>query len=884
MSANRSWVADDVEVPVVDYNRGERSVVASEVELRDLREEAVSAQRLVVSRLARRHVPGRMELAVAETGKKMVPEKMFNINKLVEWVDGDAEVVIEALDAGRLRCRLNAAMGLGKSTKLASYIARVMDYRVLHVALDAHALQQVAVYIRNNGIGKINRRWSSVKKAWVCCMTYGDFVGHMMSSRRSELYKSFDVIIFDEAFVDSSDVFVAKRCFSVYAPAETSLLLCSATMRADVDAGDVGSKSMGMFKESPTSVTLREAIDSGKLVADYLVDRTMVVLPSNDQIYAAVEHYEAFGVDVRSLDDADDFEALRAAEEWLLGDSTVPRVVVVHSSYGIGLNLPVAYEIIWPLESSYMCTDDTVSQVERAMTAEMVAQVKARTGRSIVEGSGGIVMASDRSDTTDLREDELMSAFVKMCAVSILPMRSGFWEPCYRGFPDGLTVTAAMTMLKVCMPVEVVARYLGSDGRVAARYVRALNVFSQPDHFLVASDNDMPVSYDSWVVDSMAVGGVDEAIRVPFFATGELKVIIDAVEMMAQMRIDVPRWRPSRRFAMDDGYDSEEERGDSRYKAGVARLRRIPDVVPRALEEPPRQRRIPWEYRPGGESGSDVRHGGFIDSERCRQALLEMENSLLEYHVQQRVEMSVVEETEGSVVPVVIEGLGDVESPGGTVVCSLPVKICESLNLGRTLRSDEFLKLASAARVDVEKFVGSKLFDCFSGPWESILRSLNEENVIHEVVKSGVATDVYAMVDKMRSRFSVELVSVLASSNVFKRRFLKVFSSSPSMDDMMRAIRKGKFDGVAQTDAFIDRVKLLKELIDMTLLAAESRNVYLPTYITSAQRALPLRGDGRLGYVGGGIVPMPHQTSRRLYKTIEGGVGDRDLRDTSRAR
>lgn len=884
MSAQSLWFADDVEVPVVEYNVVEGAVVASDVALAELREEAVSAQRLAVSRLARQHVPGRMELAVADGSRKMVPEKMFNINKLVEWVDGDPEVVIEALDAGRLRCRLNAAMGLGKSTKLASYIARIMDCRVLHVALDAHALQQVAVYVKSVGLGRISRRWSSVKKAWVCCMTYGDFVGHMMSSRRNALFRSFDVIIFDEAFVDSSDVFVAKRCFSVYAPAETSLLLCSATMRTDVASEGTGSALMGVFKDVVTSVSLDDAIRSGKLVADYLVDRTLVVLPTNDQVYRAASHYEDHGVDVRRLDDADDYEVLREVEEWLLGDSTIPRVVVAHSSYGIGYNIPVAYEIIWPVESSLECVDDTVQEVIRPMTSEMVAQVKARTGRSIVEGSGGMVMATDRSVSSDLRDDEKMAAFVKLCAASILPMRSVFWEPCYKRFPSALTVTAAMTILKVCMPVEVVAKYLGSDGRIASRYVRALNVYAQPDHFLVASDQEMPVGYDHWVVDDLEIGDVTEQVRVPFFSTGELKVVIASVELMAQMRMDIPRWRPERQFALGDGYDSEEERDDSRFKSCEARLRRIPDVVPRVLAEPVRQRRIPWEYKPAGEVFESPRFGGFIDSERCRQALLEMERSLLEYAVDVSVKMDVLEKEEGTVVPIVVESFGEIESPGGNVVCSLPVKVCESLNLGQTLRSDEFLKLAYAAKSDVDRFVASKLFDCFSGPWESILNSLLEEKVIHDVVKTGLATDVYAMVDKMRSRFNVELVSVLAQSNLFKSRFLKVFSRVPSMDEMMTAIRKGKFDGIAQTGAFLGRVKYLKELIDGVLLAAEGRNVFLPSYITRAQRALPLRGDARLGYVGDEMVRMPVGVSNRLYKTIEGGRGNRGLVDTKRIR
>jgi len=250
--------------------------------------------------------------------------------------------------------------------------------------------------------------------------------------------------------------------------------------------------------------------------------------------------------------------------------------------------------------------------------------------------------------------------------------------------------------------------------------------------------------------------------------------------------------------------------------------------------------------------------------------LLELEKSLLDFAVQHKVIETVVEEDEGTVVPVVTEGFGEVESPGGSVVCTLPVRICESMNMGKVLNSTEFIRMASAARADVDRFVASKLFDCFSGPWDSILMSLLNDRVVHDIVKGGLARDVYLMVDKMRGRFSLELVSVLANSNIFKKRYYRVFTKVPSMDDLMRAIRRGKFDEIAQTDGFIERVKDLKEMIDKVLLAAERQRIYLPTYITNAQRNIPLRGGQILGYVGEGVQPMPNGISKRLLKSAEG--------------
>jgi len=258
-----------------------------------------------------------------------------------------------------------------------------------------------------------------------------------------------------------------------------------------------------------------------------------------------------------------------------------------------------------------------------------------------------------------------------------------------------------------------------------------------------------------------------------------------------------------------------------------------------------------------------------------------LEGTLAAYVVPVPVVTEVIEDDEGTMAPIVAEGFGDVESPGGSTVCVLPVRICEKLNMGEVLKPEEFLRMATAARADIDRFVASKLFDSFAGPWESILRSLLVDDVAILVVRRGIAGDVYAIVDKMRARFGLELCSVLAYSHVFKTSFLKVFRKAPSVDETMRAIRRGNFNGIAQTDGFIQRVKLLKDLVDEVLLKAEQQNVFLPTYITGAQRALPLRSSGRLGYVGDTVFPMPDVTSKKLLEN--GGKGRAGSFDTKRA-
>jgi len=214
----------------------------------------------------------------------------------------------------------------------------------------------------------------------------------------------------------------------------------------------------------------------------------------------------------------------------------------------------------------------------------------------------------------------------------------------------------------------------------------------------------------------------------------------------------------------------------------------------------------------------------------------------------------------------------DVESPGGTVVCTLPVSITQKLNVGNVLEPDEFTQFLVAYRSVRNRFVTSRLFDAFAGPWESTLRSLVDDRVVEVVVRSGLAPDAYELVDQLRARFSRELCSVLAQSHVFKRRYMMVFSKAPSTDTLMRKIRDGQFDGIAQTGAFIKRVVLIKGMIDSVLLKAESHNVYLPTYITAAQRGLPLRPRVPLvGVEGFGMSAMPRMVANHLRSGSEAG-------------
>jgi len=107
---------------------------------------------------------------------------------------------------------------------------------------------------------------------------------------------------------------------------------------------------------------------------------------------------------------------------------------------------------------------------------------------------------------------------------------------------------------------------------------------------------------------------------------------------------------------------------------------------------------------------------------------------------------------------------------------------------------------------------------------------------------------------------------------------LRLFPVPPSITKLMNAIWNGEFDGIAQTKAFFERVALLKHKIDMVYLLAETRHVYLPKYITSAQRGVPMSGATPLGTVGQQLDMMPLEVGQVVGRPRHRRVGSRVAR------
>jgi len=707
-----SYKADDEEISVFQYNADEAVVDEGVVSYEELKEEAVSAQRLTVGRLAGKYLKGRMEITHGDSRSKVTPEKKFNLTRLIQWDSGDPDEVVELLVAGRVRARVNAAMGVGKSIKLGTQIVSRVGHRVLHVAIDAVALHQVAVRVAEIGIGRYRKHWSSRKEPRLCCMTYADYNGHMSSARRNEFQGCFDTVIFDEGFAGLADIFTAKRLFSVYAPADQNLLVCSATI--STDNAVMASAGMGTFKQVSGVVSIDDAVDQGKLVDQYLVDRTVTLTPSDAEIDRLEAHYLENGVDVRVLHSAAASVDVDRTSEWLRGDSTTSRVVVAHMRFCIAFNFPLEFVILSPYREAFHMEGDVAEYKQLPLSEPMVAQAKARTGRGIAKESGGLVLSEERGPTLELEESEKFEAFVKLSAARVTPMRTSFWEKCYELFPDGLDAGVAATILKINLPVQIAVRYLCKDGKVASKFYRALNFFSQPDHFHLPSEHEFPETYDSWPLDDFKVGMSEVApVKVPCLAVGELQVIVHSIAAMADGKFSLERWRPRVATAHGDGFLSDDEGVDVRAVARSTRLRRVVDVETASVMSPV----VPepaWSYRPRVHGVDTRRTGGIMDKERMVEALRQLEESLYEYKVPEPKPEAVVETEEGTVAQVTV-GVGAIESPGGSLVCTMPLSIYEKANMGKVLSADEFIQFIEAYRIDRSRFVQSRMFDAFSG-------------------------------------------------------------------------------------------------------------------------------------------------------------------------
>lgn len=830
----------------------------------DLQECASLVQRCVTSRVVRRFARGGMDMASPIPLAKCITQKVFSVPKLFEWTSGEPEELLEALAQGRVRARLDATMGLGKSTRLSPLIAERLGCRVLLVAHDVVVMRQSAAFMSKSGIGKVRANWTNKPGSRVCQMTFGDFWACTRSSGRGAFLSSFDVILFDEAFMSICDVYVAKACFAVWSAPHASLILCSATMknRLGSQAGQGESRGSGVFDVMEETVGIVEAIDSKKLVGERLIDRSFVMVPRDGDVRLLQAHYENNGVDCRILDSASNVHDVEEVNEWLQGDAITPRVVVSHSCNGIGLNLRVAYAIVWPFRSAWAEVDSRWEEVVIPLSEQMVTQATSRTGRGMVPGSGGIIMSPDRTEHVDLYDEDLMEAFFRLFAAGIRPLKNAMWAPCYAKFPDGVTPTAAEAVLKVCLPPEVAITFFSADGGCYPEFTTALNCFSQPNSFVMPTQSEDKVDKSSWVLEACGgyyspLGNGDVAsLRVPVRATGDVQVIVHAIVAMSEGRFDIVRWRPQDEDVEGVLYDSGSDSEDQRTVVTMG-PRRISHRPVKRLEEK-RVSNVTSGRRFREDDSLEKRMGHFSFSDRVKESLREITAMLDNYETPD----SPLEAETGDDPDTPVEVYGCVESPGGSTVCTLPARICVQMNEGKSLCPEDMLEVVRTSKGCAVDFAASRCFDALSGPWESVLRSLQSDSVIDLIRRKGEATPAFEIVDLLRKRFDNELTTVLSRSNLYKGRFAKIFPrSKPDIATVMTSIKAGKFKGIAQSEGYFLRVRLIKEMIDDVLLKAESKGFFLTGYITDAQRSRYVGANGMPSTTGRLAYPPPSYVS-----------------------
>lgn len=836
MARRASFItSDDDAVSLVSFSLNREAEFEERGEVEEhfaFREQVEAAQRLALLRNQGEYTLGRTEIATI-TQRESTPEKMFHVPRLYDWNENDPEALLQDLATKRVRARLQARMGLGKSTKLAPTIAQRLDKRVLLVSLDAVALRQASEYTRATGIGRFKRYWPRGPGNHLCCMTYADFVGHMISSRRADLYKAFDVIVMDEAFEASWAVWTAKRAFAVYASADVSLVLCSATISTEMQDGGGASANSGSFREIPTSLSFEEMLMSGKLLGDYLADRSYLVLPTDQEVDQAEDYYREAGVPTVRLDSAGTSEDLMLAVAELRGDSVTPRVVVMHHRWAIAFNFEVEFGIIRPFRGFLAEVNGVWRELQEPMSEALVTQAKSRTGRGIGDSSGGIVVGMDRLEPVELYESDVEKAFFALQAMHIKPSRSARWQKCYAKYPDGVPASVAYLLMKVNLPPSVTLKFVAEDGLIASKYARAISMITQVDHYIIPSEHEEPKAKADWVLDDWINEELEIESRrvVPVHAEGELQCLLHGLVAMAEGELELQRWRPESRTPIGDYESDDGIAGSTLRRLKRPEKRELPKLVP--VEAPV----MDYGFRLEGPliDGQGRRHARIMDKERLREALVSMEAALRTGEINPSP-VTPVETEEGTVAQVEV---GLVNSPGGTLVCELPMQICETMNDGRVLGTKDFMTLLRRVKGIEGPFVTSRFFDSFAGPWESYLQSLVDAKTLTTVKRKGEWTLAFDIVDKLRRRFDIEMVNVLAQSNLTRNFVERLFrKATPKASSLMKAIHQGSFSRFTLSHRFFERVKLLRSLLDRALVEAEAVGVYLPQMVSDAQRAM----------------------------------------------
>lgn len=830
---------------------------------------ACGEQRLAVSRMRNAHVRGRMHGVPLLEERNWTRERRFRIEGYEDLSEPVPDELVDRLRKGRVVTRLGGRPGLGKSRKLPGGLAMKGQMRVCMVSLHAHASAEAYEAANENWDVKKKRGWSREKTCWLTAMTYADFVGIVCSADRKRMFMDTDVFIFDEAHKGTGWCWLAKQCFAVYALEHNSLLVLSATASTD-ESNFTGSAGLGNTKFLPASKTIAQAMESGALLNTYLRDRLMVIVASDADVWTVKDHFESDGVEVMSLDSASTRQDARAVQAFLSGESCSPRVLVAHEIYGTGSNFPVTFVVTTGTRSEFAEVGGVWKEVEVPLSRAEVMQHVSRTGRGMVAGSGAVVLRSDFAESVDLYPGDRMLAYVGMLAANIKPSETpGVWDDVREALPNGLTREVAYGVLRVGLPPAMTLRYLGTDGGVARRFQHALAGYVQMDHYLRVSKELNPVGYAGWIeeqVGSYYPGDDSSAevyVKVPFRAEGAHRTVMHGIFAAAQNMVTVPRWRPK----YDGEASSEEEMKDVEVRTPRRKIRpRVVHDVPDEEAPEPVVVRKPWAFDASLEAQTSLSH-----KRKAVAWASTGEGQVVIAQLMQCVDRGEYDPSAGlptigpnaqpeTIVELeraeLVDSPVEVRSPGGSVKTSMPASVYQKFANGVKLSDVELCSLLRSAASAVDALARTVLFDNLSPAWDCVFLSLLDPSLMYVVRQKGLASVATKVVAALYHRFREEVMNVVASSNVYKRRFvLFTRKKSPTMKALMKELREGNFLGMAQSDRYIGRVMHLKELHDEVLMGFETVGVYVPQQVTQAQRPLPLRTKNLVGRLGEDMVP-----------------------------
>lgn len=832
---------------------------------------AVATQRLGASELHRRFVRGRVHRDVAVGVPQPRVQRVVRLEEMIEVNSIDDSLFYDRLRSGRVVARLRGKTGIGKTRRLAGRIAMELGARVLQLELDANMAREAQrAQHEAYGLEVSHYRWPRSRRSFLSVLTYEDFFGYMSGRTRDSVFSTFEYFVFDEAHAPLWEVQCATQCFANFSKGN-SLLVMSATV-AGAD-GLVSKGLTGGCKVLEAPHTLEKAMASGKLVSDWLRDRTILLVPDNDSVYQAKAYYEEAGVDVFALDTASlEGEKRKACEFLAAASAMTPRVLVAHHSYGTSYNFPLSYVITTATVSCYEPNEQGALVLQRRPLQEgELLQQRGRVGRSMASASGALVLSPEVGPDRMLRKSEVAAYYASLVACDIMPKHDGLAD-IGKWFPFGLTRDTARTLQNVSssnrLPAMLAIRYFAEDGKVARKYWSAVRAFSQPDVDLPRSKYDEPVGMDLWVEE--VVGRyypghrqeADEVVRVPFASPEGLKVVMHAISAMAEGKLSLPVWWcPGEDEVSEDEYEVERPVAETPVRAVPFRL-----VTQSEREVASEQGVVGWSFNVSKDDQ-------YVKQKRNAMSWMQTDRGAEAAELLKRRFLGYDEVGDSFMKPGVsevnVEGTVEVplpdvvaHTPGGTGVVKVKAGVYALMAAGKVLPKEEAVSLLTYLDANgvTAKFAKTTAFDGWAPTWFSVWGTLASHEVMRYATERGVHSVALALGGAMYERFREEAVHYLVTSGVYRDKVRSFFSKSVSQNKLARLVREGKVP-IAQSDLFVAQWLKMLDMYDSVLRNFERVGVFDPLSVVKASNrmALDSRSHRR-------VVSVPDQSLTDLRK------------------